>query len=138
MKNKPKVGIEVIIIKNGKILLGERINLEGENTWGFPGGHLEFGESWEECAIRETMEETGIKITNIRFGTVINGIYKEEGKHYVSIFMLADYDSGDVQVMEPEKCEGWDWFEWNDLPSPLFGPIKILLEKRKEFDPSDL
>jgi len=43
--------------------------------------------------------------------------------------MLCEYDSGEAKVMEPEKCEKWNWFEWNNLPEPLFLPIQNLLKK---------
>ena len=121
-ENRPKVGIGVIIIKDQKILLGKRKNSHGEGAWCCPGGHLEFGETWEQCAIRETMEETGIKIKNIRFGTTTNDIFEKEQKHYITICMIADFESGEVKVMEPEKCEQWEWFEWDNLPNPLFLP----------------
>ena len=128
MHERPKVGIGVIVVKDGKILLGKRKNSHGDGAWSFPGGHLEFGESWEECAKRETTEETGINIKNIRFGTVTNDIFQTEEKHYITIFMLSDYDFGEVQIMEPEKCEKWDWFSWNQLPQPLFVPIQNVLK----------
>jgi 8-oxo-dGTP diphosphatase len=130
MNERPKVGVGVIVIKDGKILLGKRKNAHGDGTWSFPGGHLELGESWEDCAARETMEEVGITIKNIRFGTVTNDIFLQEGKHYITIFMLCDYDSGEVRVMEAEKCEKWEWFHWGQLPQPLFIPIQNLLEKK--------
>ena len=52
--DRPKVGVGVIVVKEGKVLLQRRRGAHGEGTWGFPGGHLEFKESWEECAKRET------------------------------------------------------------------------------------
>ena len=129
MDKKPKVGVGVIIIKDNKVLLGKRKGSHGEGSWCFPGGHLEFNESLENCSKREVLEETGIKIKNIRFETITNDIFKEEGKHYITIFMLCEHDSGEVKVMEPEKCEKWDWFEWNNFPEPLFIPIQNLLKK---------
>jgi len=129
MDKKPKVGVGVIIIKDNKVLLGKRKGSHGEGSWCFPGGHLEFNESLENCSKREVLEETGIKIKNIRFETITNDIFKEEGKHYITIFMLCEHDSGEVKVMEPEKCEKWDWFEWNNFPEPLFTPIQNLLKK---------
>ena len=130
MNTKPKVGVAVFVIKNKKILLGKRKNAHGEGTWCCPGGHLEFNESWEDCAEREVSEETGIKIKNIRFTIATNDIFKEEDKHYITIFMTSDYDSGEVKNMEPDKCEKWDWFEWNNLPQPLFLPIQNLLKQK--------
>lgn len=123
MENSPKVGIGVMVIKEGKILLGKRKNAHGEGTWSYPGGHLEFGESWEACSKREVMEETGIEIKNLRFGMVTNDIFENEQKHYITIFIIADFASGDVTLMEPHKCEVWDWFEWGQFPKPLFLPI---------------
>ena len=133
MQNRPKVGIGVIVIKDNKVLLGKRKNAHGEGSWSFPGGHLEFNESWEDCARRETMEETGIIINNIRFGAVTNDIFPKEEKHYITIFMLSDYVSGEVKVMEKEKCEKWDWFAWDNLPDPVFIPIQNL--QKIKFNP---
>ena len=67
------------------------------------------------------MEETGIKIKNLRFATVTNDIFEKLGKHYISICMVADYESGEVKFIEPEKCEKWNWFEWSKeaFPKPL-------------------
>ena len=129
MENRPKVGIWVCVIKNDKILLWKRINSHGDGSWGFPGGHLEFNENWEECAIREIAEETDLKIKNIRFSTVINDIFPKELKHYVTIIMTCKYDSWDLKVMEPKKCEKWDWFNWNNLPKPLFTSLDNLIKQ---------
>ena len=130
MKDRPKVGVGVCIIKDNKILLGKRKNAHGDGTWSVPGGHLEFNESWEDCVIRETFEEAGIKIKNISFSTATNDIFEKEGKHYITIFMLAEYGSGEVKIMEPDKCEQWEWFTWDNLPKPLFVPIQNLLKKK--------
>ncbi len=73
------------------------------------------------------MEEAGIKIKNLKFITTTNDIHLNEDKHYVTMVMKAEYDSGDVKVMEPDKCEGWDWFAWDDLPQPLFLSIQNLI-----------
>jgi 8-oxo-dGTP diphosphatase len=55
-ENRPKVGIGVFIFKDGKFLMGCRKGTHGAGTWSVPGGHLEFGESFEECAEREALE----------------------------------------------------------------------------------
>jgi len=126
---RPKVGVGAIVVNDDKILLGKRKNAHGDGSWSFPGGHLEFGESVEDCAARETLEETGIKIKNIRQATFTNDIFEKEQKHYITLFMISEYDSGKLQNMEPEKCEKWDWFSWDKLPSPLFIPIQNLIRQ---------
>jgi 8-oxo-dGTP diphosphatase len=123
-----EAGIGVIIKKNGKVLLGKRLNSHGAGTWSFPGGHLEVNETWEECAEREVLEEANIKISNLKFADVTNDIFIKEKKHYITIFMVAEYNSGSLRINEPGKCEEWAWFNWNDLPEPLFLPIQNLLK----------
>ena len=63
---RPKVGLAVFVIKNSKFVMMLRQGAHGAGNWGLPGGHLEFGETWEQCAKRETIEETGLAIKNIR------------------------------------------------------------------------
>jgi 8-oxo-dGTP diphosphatase len=129
-EQRPKVGLGVYIVKDKKILLGKRIGSHGANTWSPPGGHLEFNESFEQCSKRETMEETGIKIKNLRFLGITNDIFKKENKHYITIAMLADYDSGLVKIMEPNKCLEWKWFSLNEFPKTLFLPTKNLIKQK--------
>ncbi|HEX6995608.1 MAG TPA: NUDIX domain-containing protein [Gammaproteobacteria bacterium] len=59
-----------------------RTNVHGDGTWSAPGGHIDKGESLEQCAQREVFEETGVTIKNIRFLAVTNDIFEAEGKHY--------------------------------------------------------
>ena len=130
---RPKVGVAVVIRKDGKVLLGKRKNAHGDGTWAFPGGHLEWHEAIEDCAKRETQEETGITIKNIQIGPYTNDFFEKENKHYITLFVIADYDAGEVQIMEPEKCEAWEWFDWDNFPKPLFEPIQKL--RKQSFNP---
>jgi 8-oxo-dGTP diphosphatase len=130
MKIHPGVGVGVILLKENKVLLGKRKGSHGDGSWAFAGGHLEFKEDLEECAKREALEETSLHVKNIRFATLTNDIFENENKHYVTIFMTCDYDSGELKIMEPDKCEKWEWFEWGNLPEPLFIPIKNLLKQK--------
>ncbi len=120
---KPQVGIGVLIFKKGKVLLGKRKGSHGAGEYAFPGGHLEFGESYLDCARREVREETGIEIKNIKFLHLSN-IKKYGGKHYAHIGLVADWKRGIPIVLEPEKCEIWGWYELGNLPKPLFEACK--------------
>lgn len=68
----PRVGIGVMVIRDGKVLLGRRQGSHGAGHYAWPGGHLEYMESFEECAKREVREETGIEIDNVRFLRLYN------------------------------------------------------------------
>jgi 8-oxo-dGTP diphosphatase len=129
----PRIGVGVIVRAGKRVLLGLRKNAHGMGTWSFPGGHLEYGEDVETCAVREVREETGTSITVVRRGPYTNDVFPEEQKHYVTLFVVADLVAGEVEVQEPEQCERWEWFEWSGLPHPLFLPIENLL--KTGFDP---
>lgn len=127
---KPKVGIGLFIIKDGKVLMGRRKGAHGAGEYCGPGGHLEHMESFEECAKRETMEEVGIEIQNIRF-LCLSNLKQYAPKHYVDIGILADWKGGEPKVMEPDKRENWDWYDLDNLPSPLFGVEPQYIEAYK-------
>jgi 8-oxo-dGTP diphosphatase len=130
VKKYPQVGIGVMILKRGKVLLGKRKGSHGEGEYAFPGGHMKYMETIEDCAKRETFEETEIKIKNIKFQFLVN-VRKYKPKHYLHIGVLADYKSGKVKLKEPEKCEGWDWYSLNKLPKPLFWMAKLAIDAYK-------
>ncbi|WP_050905875.1 nucleotide triphosphate diphosphatase NUDT15 [Vibrio campbellii] len=129
MNKQVRVGVATIILRDGAILLGERIGSHGANTWATPGGHLELGESIEDCAKREVLEETGLIVDSIEKFTFTNDIFEKEGKHYVTLFVVASSTSGEPQVTEPDKCKQWKWCRLDDLPEPLFLPLINLLKE---------
>ncbi|MFA9441543.1 NUDIX hydrolase [Uliginosibacterium sp. sgz301328] len=117
----PLVGVGVVVIRDGLVLLGLRKGSHGSGTWALPGGHLEYGESLEQCAEREVLEETGLEIQNLSHGAFSNDLF--EGKHYVTLIVVAHSQAGEPRVLEPEKCSRWQWFRWSELPEPLFQPL---------------
>lgn len=128
-KQRPKVGIGVMVIKQGKVLLGKRKGSHGEGKYAWPGGHLDFGEGMIECAKREVREETGLEISNLKFLRLMN--FVAHGKHYADISFTASWESGEPKVLEPDKCEGWQWYDLENLPKPLFGTILSSVEAYK-------
>ncbi|MBA3929830.1 MAG: NUDIX domain-containing protein [Xanthomonas sp.] len=123
---KQLVGVGAIVMRDGLVLLGKRMGSHGAGTWALPGGHLEFGESAAACAVREVREETGLEIESITAGPYTSDVFASEGKHYITLFVVARSDAGDPALCEPEKCSGWQWFRWSELPSPLFQPLATL------------
>ncbi|MDJ0781748.1 MAG: NUDIX hydrolase [Desulfosarcinaceae bacterium] len=121
-----RVGVGVFLIRDGRVLLGERRGSHGAGTWALPGGHLEFGESIEACARREVREETGLLVSGVRQIAFSNDIFTDAGKHYVTLFVLGEGWRGEPTVKEPDKCRRWAWYHWNALPAPLFLPLRNL------------
>lgn len=126
-----RVGVGVTIIKEGKILLGKRKNAHGEGQWATPGGHLEYMESFKDCVLREIAEECGVEVENIRFQYLAN-LKDYPPKHYCHIGMLADWKSGEPQVLEPDKCEEWKWFDMDNIPENIFVSSRWALDALKE------
>lgn len=129
----PSVGVGVLVYQDNKILLGKRGAgvTHGAGKWACPGGHLELGESPEQCAIRELYEETGLIATQLRTGPWVNTYYDGETStlHYVGIFIIVDRFEGVLDNKEPHKCDGWEWVDINHLPTPLFETLEILTQK---------
>jgi ADP-ribose pyrophosphatase YjhB (NUDIX family) len=81
-------------------------------------------------AIREIKEETDLDIKDPKVIAVTNNLetYREEGKHYISIVLVADAFSGELKLMEPNKCWGWEWVDPKNLPEPHFDASRIGVE----------
>ncbi len=126
MEKIPQVGVGVFVLRDSRILLGQRRGSHGMGTWALPGGHLEFAETVEACARREVEEETGIVVGEVRPGPFTSDVFEREQKHYVTLFVIAHWVSGEAELREPAKCAGWGWFDWAAPPEPLFAPLLSL------------
>jgi 8-oxo-dGTP diphosphatase len=115
---RPFVGIGIIVRKDGKILIGERLSSHGAGTFQIPGGHLEFGETFEACAEREVREETGVTVKVVDLIAIHNHIKYD--KHYVTVGMLADWVEGEITNPEREHSSNWQWLDPKHLPENMF------------------
>lgn len=88
---------------------------------------MDFGETPEECAVREAKEETGLDIVNITFKAITNDIFETENKHYITIWIEGEYQFGEAIVAAPYESSELGWFDWDKLPQPLFLPFQNLL-----------
>ena len=130
---RPKIGVGIIVIRlnndTREVMLHQRVESFGQGYWGSGGGHLENGESLEGAVLRELAEEAGndLKVKNLRLHGLYNFIDLMP-KHYVDITFVADWESGEPQNASPGETSEWQWFDINNLPSPLFPPLKKYLE----------
>jgi 8-oxo-dGTP diphosphatase len=136
MEEKKRVGagLGVILEKDGKILLGLRhpdpdkadSAFKSAGEWSLPGGKIDFGETLEECAIREVKEETGIVIKDPQIISIHN--CKNEHAHFLTAGVVAREWEGEAQVKEPDEMVEWKWFDKNDLPFPRYFPSFLVIE----------
>ena len=127
----------MILNEFDEILCSQRLE-EGHQfhlKWQFPGGYLEFGETFEECAVREVYEECDAVLDpkSLRYVATMNVRGVEFGYHNVGIFMIAPVIKADFkyQTTEPEKNTEWRWMKWDEfkeLPN-LFNPFKPFFEQ---------
>ena len=137
-----RVGVGVLVKSTKdptRVFCGIRKGSHGAGTLALPGGHLEMFESWEECAKREVKEECDLDLATVTFGHVTNDPMPSEGKHYVTIFMMATCiekeSHQEPKNMEPNKCLGWKSYSWKELEEfqiqgKLFGPLDRLVKER--------
>jgi 8-oxo-dGTP diphosphatase len=140
MEEKKKVGIGfgIMILKDGKVLLGKRHDdpqkasslLNGAGKWTMPGGKLNFRETFEEGAKREAMEETGITLKKMTIICVNQDII--ETAHFITIGIFSNEFDGEARVMEPDEITEWKWFDIQNLPSPMYFPSEKILENYRQ------
>ena len=130
---RPGVGLACYVLKESCVLLGVRKGSHGAGTLAPPGGHLEFMEEFEDCFYNELSQETGLGRENVRlidkYPIAVTNDFFPEGKHYVTLVLRGEHVSGEPRVVEPDKCEGWYWYEWRKLGDGLFVPVKNLKDR---------
>ncbi|OGE87705.1 MAG: hypothetical protein A3J07_03260 [Candidatus Doudnabacteria bacterium RIFCSPLOWO2_02_FULL_49_13] len=119
---RPKVGLGVMIKKDGKFLFGRRKSEHAKDLFAPPGGHMEYAEGFIEAVSREAKEESGLEIQNVRF-LCLSNIKDYMPKHYVNIGFIADWKNGEPQELEPDKMVDWRWYELDNIPRPVFSMV---------------
>lgn len=120
------VGVGCIVMRDGLTLMVK--NHAG--YWSTPGGHLDFGESPADCAARETLEETGVRVSNVRFVAITNDVMTERGRHYVTIWMRGEPASCEVDTQDLAEIAEARWCDPSDLPSPVHPYLDNLMSGR--------
>ena len=116
--SRPLVGVGVVFVREGNVFLARRKGSLGGGSWGSAGGHLEFGETLEECARREALEEFGVEVADLRLLCLSNIV--AYGRHYVDVEFLGEIGDQEPLLMEPEAFDGSGWFPLTSLPDPVF------------------
>jgi 8-oxo-dGTP diphosphatase len=123
-----RVGVGAIVRRaDGALLMARRRNVHGDGTWSTPGGHLEFGETPEACAARETLEETGVVVGSCRLLQLTNDVLRDDGRHYVTLWIECDHVSGTGEPLAEHELDMVEWFPVDELPTPLFQPFAALV-----------
>jgi 8-oxo-dGTP pyrophosphatase MutT (NUDIX family) len=126
------VGSTVLVLNSqNKLLMMKRSD---SNMWGVPGGAMELGETTEETARRELLEETGLTADGLTLFDVFSGeeLYYRypsgEEVYYISIVYITRGTQGDINLLDGEHYD-FQYFELSKLPKDISPPIKPILRK---------
>ena len=124
--------------KEGKLLLLRRFNTGFEDgKYSLPSGHVEEGETFKECAVREAKEEVGVEIEerDLECVHIMQRLSSVDSEERIDNFFKVNKWKGTLENKEPEKCDDLSWFEKENLPENLIEFVKKALKKmeRKEF-----
>ncbi len=120
-EEKMRVGVGITVVNTkGQILLGKRKGGYQAGLYAVPAGHVNLGESEGilEAAVRELREETGFRISRKSFNLISLSTFTDSQKErsYINFDFVVLGASKEPKLKEPEKCEGWEWFDLNELP----------------------
>ncbi|MEL6684669.1 MAG: NUDIX hydrolase [Pseudomonadota bacterium] len=108
---QPKLGAIAVVHHEGRFLLVKRKKEPNAKTWGFPGGHVELGETALEAAVRELAEETGVIGKAERYLTNVDAITRgADGTvqfHYLLAVVVCTYQSGTPLAADDVSDAGW-------------------------------
>ena len=117
--DRPFVAVGAVVFKEDKVLLVLRAKPPAENHWTIPGGCVELGETLQEAAEREILEETGL---NIKAGEPVYTFDLIERDpngailfHYVIVDLAADYLSG--ELIPGDDATDVCWASFRDVES---------------------
>lgn len=129
-RNKTRVAVYLLGIKNNKILLGKRKNTQHMNNyWSLFAGHVFEGESCSNALKRECLEECGVYIKEQEFN-IIGAMHHKSGEFdYINYIFKVDLSNHNPLNSEPEKCSELNFFDISNLPNPIDDYIKLIITK---------
>lgn len=130
IRNKIPVTVQIVLIKENKILLMKRYNTGYEDgRYSLPGGHVEKGEEIKQAAIREVNEEIGVEIDKENL-EVLHVLYRKvEDNAYVDFILECKEWSGEIEIKEKDKCNEIKWADITNLPCNVIPFIKKIFTK---------
>lgn len=123
----------LVLLKENKILLLRRFNTGyRDGQYSFIAGHVDPGETFTQCIIREAQEEAGIMLEekDMEVAHVMHrNSEPNETSERVDIFFTTQHWEGEVANKEPHKCDELAWFEMDNLPKNIIPYIKQVIDE---------
>jgi len=126
-------GVAVVVTHRRLVLFGKRRSDASGYEWQLPGGWIEAGESLQQAALREVLEETGLRLRPPRFIGITSNVFSKR-KHSISLYFEAECcNAGSLTVREGDKCVAWQWRDWTETTDNLYLPLRLL--KQTDYQP---
>jgi 8-oxo-dGTP diphosphatase len=126
------VAVHLFLVRENRVLLLRRYNTGYEDgNWSVPAGHLEGGETVIQAGIREAAEEIGIRLTSADLAPA-GVMHRLSDDERIDFFVAATRWEGEVRNMEPDKCDGLDWFPFDALPPNVIPYVRRALQNYRE------
>lgn len=126
----------LVLEKDGQILLLRRANTGyKDGNYSLVAGHLDGNETAVKCIIREAKEEAGITM-HPKDISVVHVMHRySTDREYIDVYLTSNIWTGEIQNMEPDKCDDLGWFPVDNLPDNILPEVKFALEsiKKKNF-----
>jgi len=107
----PRVGVGALVVKDDRVLMIKRGKAPSKGMWSIPGGHVELGETLQEAAQREVLEETGITVKAGKPVYVFDMVSKDDSGrvkyHYIIVDVTAEYVTGEVKAGDDADDARW-------------------------------
>ncbi|WP_170385649.1 NUDIX hydrolase [Ruegeria atlantica] len=123
MEKSPKIGALAVVVHDAKVLLVQRSKQPDAGLWGFPGGHVEWGETVMQAAQRELHEETSVIAEPLHYLDNLDLLrHGEDGavqSHYLLVGVACHYQSGSPLAGDDALDARWfpvEQIRQGDLP----------------------
>ena len=126
---EPRLGCGAAIVREGRLLLIQRLREPEANHWGLPGGKVDWLEPVELAVKREILEELDIRLGDIELLCVIDQIDPHKQEHWVAPVYVTGQFEGTPRLVEPEKHAAFGWFALDALPEPLTAATRAALPR---------
>ncbi|MFF3928219.1 NUDIX hydrolase [Streptomyces hirsutus] len=129
MTETTKPDVSAAIITDGeRVLMVRRRIKEGDLSWQFPAGGVEDGETAEQAAVRETLEETGLTVKAVRY--IGDRVHPKSGKFMA--YTACEVVDGTAHVADKDELDQVAWVRHEEIPDlvpyGLFGPVQAYLD----------
>lgn len=128
---KMRVAVHLILEQNNKFLLLRRYNTGYEDgNYSVIAGHLNGNETIKEAMRREALEEANIAIDDENL-KIVGVMHRKDGDESIDYYLYTNKFSGNIKIMEPNKCDDLSFYKLDNLPTNIIPYIKTALYNYK-------